>query len=115
MSRGAAVFGGQISLDEIPSDFRANGSSAHAKDVHVIVLDTLLRRKMIVNETGADAVHFVRANRRADAAAADRHAAIHLAGHDRLTERDNVIGIVVVGSAGAWFATSFAGMSRHMA
>ena len=61
MSRGAAVFGGQISLDEIPSDFRANGSSAHAKDVHVIVLDALLRRKMIVNETGADAVHFVRA------------------------------------------------------
>ena len=33
MSRSAAVFGGQISLDEIPSDFRANGSSAHAKDV----------------------------------------------------------------------------------
>jgi hypothetical protein len=49
MSRGAAVFGGQISLDEIPSDFRADGSSAHAKDVHVIVLDTLLRGKMIVN------------------------------------------------------------------
>ena len=51
MSRGAAVFGGQISLDEIPSDFRADGSSAHAKDVHVIVLDALLRGKMIVNQT----------------------------------------------------------------
>jgi hypothetical protein len=63
----------------------------------VIVLDALLRRKMIVKETGADAVCFVRANRRAGAAAADRHAAIHLAGHDRLTERDNVVGIVVVG------------------
>ena len=33
----------------------------------------------------------------ADAATADRHAAIHLAGHDRLTERDSVVGIVIVG------------------
>jgi len=97
MARGAAEFCGEKRLHKIPRDFRADSAPTHAKDVHVIILDTLLRREMIVNETGADTSHFVRANRCADATATNRQTAIHLANHHRSREGNDEIRIVVVG------------------
>jgi len=77
MPLGLTELGGQERLDEIPGHRRSHGSSTHAKDVHVIVLDALLGREMVVDQTGADTLDLVGAHRRADAAAADREAAIH--------------------------------------
>jgi hypothetical protein len=48
---GLAELGGQKRLDEIPGHRRSHGSSAHAKDVHVIVLDALLGREMVVDKS----------------------------------------------------------------
>src|SRR5512147_1578851 len=73
VTRGGAVFRGEECLHEVPGHFRTDRAAAHAQDVHVIVLNALLRREMIVNQTGANAFHLVGANGGADAAAADRH------------------------------------------
>jgi len=41
--------GGQKRLDQIPGYRGSEGSSAHAKDVHVVVLDALPGGEMIVD------------------------------------------------------------------
>src|SRR5262245_49387959 len=97
MARGLAELGGQERLHQIPGHFGPYRTSAHAEDIHVIILDALLGGEMIVDETGANAFHLVGAYRRANAAAADRDAAIYIARDDRLGERHDVVGIVVVG------------------
>src|SRR5215471_14738051 len=50
---------------------------------------------MIVNETGVNAFHFVGAYRRANTAAADCDAAIHLACDHCLAKRYNVVRVIV--------------------
>jgi hypothetical protein len=52
-------------VDQVSSHSRSNGPTAHTDDVHVVVLDTLLGREVIVNQTGADARDLVRTDRRA--------------------------------------------------
>jgi len=49
MSRGLAKLGCEKGLNEIPGDGWSYSSAAHTKDVHVVVLDTLPCRKMVVN------------------------------------------------------------------
>jgi hypothetical protein len=55
MSFGPAEFGCQEGLDEVPSHSRPNGPATHAEDVHVIILDSLPGREMIVDQRSADA------------------------------------------------------------
>src|ERR1022692_243560 len=94
---GVTVFGGQEGLHEIPSQSRTGSPSANAKDVHVIVLDSLFRRKMIEDQTGVDTRNLVGADRSADAAAANRHATIHLARDHSPRKWNDKVRIVVVG------------------
>ena len=98
MPFGLAEPGGPERLDQIPGHGRSHGSSAHANDVHVIVLDALPGREMVVDQTGADTRDFVGAHRRADAAAADRDAAFHFLGGHRPGERNDEVRIVVAGA-----------------
>jgi len=98
MPLGLTELGGQKRLDEIPGHRRPDGSSAHAKDIHVIVLDALPGREMVVDQTGADTLDLVGAHRRANAAAADREAAIHFPPYHRSGEWNDEVGIVVVGA-----------------
>jgi hypothetical protein len=49
MTLGLAELSGQESLDKIPSDGGPHGSATHAKDVHVIVLDPLPSREVVVD------------------------------------------------------------------
>ena len=49
MARRRTKLGCKKRLDEIPGDCWANGPAAHAKNIHVIVLDTLLGGKVVVN------------------------------------------------------------------
>jgi hypothetical protein len=95
---GLTELGGQERLDEIPGHRRSNGSSAHTKDVHVIVLNALPGREMVVDQTSADTLDLVGAHRRADAAAADRKAAIHFLSYHRSREWNDEVGIVIVGA-----------------
>ena len=46
--------GRQERLDEIPSHRRAHRPATHANNVHVIVLDPLPSREVVVNQPGAD-------------------------------------------------------------
>src|SRR5208282_1106629 len=47
---GLAIFGCQKSLDKIPCHGGTDRPASHAKDVHVVVLDPLLGREVIVNQ-----------------------------------------------------------------
>src|SRR5271166_846391 len=82
-------------LHEIPRHLGSYGAATQAEDVHVIVLNALPRREMVVDERGADAPDFVGAHGRTNAAAADRDAAFHFARGHRLREGHHVAGIVV--------------------
>ena len=87
---------GKKGLNEIPGHRRSHGPSAHAKDVHVVVLDALPGREMVVNQSGANTLNLVGADRSVNATAADRDATIHFPSNHGLTEWDNEIGIIVV-------------------
>src|SRR5215475_12100157 len=52
---------------------------------------------MIMDESGANARHFVGTYTRADPTAANSHTSIHLAGRDGLRERQHEIGIIITG------------------
>ena len=95
---GLTELGVEERLDEIPGDGGPDRPSAHAEDVEVIVLDTLLRGEVVVDERRADAGDLVGADRRANAAAADCHAAFYVSRDDGLRERHDEVGIVVVHS-----------------
>ena len=71
-------FGRQENLDEIPGYGRSCRPAAHTNNVHVVVLDTLPGREVVVDETSADARNFVGTSRRAHAATRDRDAAFYL-------------------------------------
>ncbi len=96
MPVGLTELGAEERLDEIPGDGGPDRPSAHAEDVEVIVLDALLRGEVVVDERRADARDLVGADRRADTAAADRHAALDLSRNHGLGERHDEVGIVVV-------------------
>jgi hypothetical protein len=49
MSLRLTKVGGEKRLDQIPGDGWSYGPAAHAKNIHVIVFDTLACRKMVVN------------------------------------------------------------------
>ena len=66
----------------------------------MIVLDALPGREMVVDQTGAHTRDLVGAHRRADAAAADRDAAIHFPRDHRSGEWNDEVGIVVAGAQG---------------
>src|SRR5580704_3273654 len=76
MSFGLAELRCQECLHEVPSHSRAYRPATHAEHIHVIVLDALPSREVVVDQRGADAGYLVRADRGAIAAAADCNAAI---------------------------------------
>jgi hypothetical protein len=96
MSFGLTEFGSQKGLNEIPSHSRSYRSATHAKDVHMIVFDTLPGREMIVDQRSADAGNLVGTDRRTYPAAANCHGTIDLPRRHSLTERDNKVRVVVV-------------------
>src|SRR4029450_9321409 len=97
MSRVLTELGGQEGIDQVPGDARAHRAAAHTEDVHVIVLDALLRREVVVDEPGPGARDLVRADRRAHAAAAHGHASMDCPRGDGLGQRYDEVGIVVLG------------------
>ena len=89
-------FGGQEGLDEVPSHCRSHCPAAHAEDIHVVVLDSLPGREMIVNQRSTDARNLVGTYRCPDAAAADSDATFDFPRRYSVAERDDKVWIVVV-------------------
>src|SRR5215469_17581477 len=98
MSFDLTVLGGKERLDEVPCHRRSHRSTTHADNVHVIVLDPLPGREVIMDQRGAHAGNLVGTHRCPDAAAADRDAAFDLSGRDSAAEWGDKVRIVVAGA-----------------
>src|SRR5271166_5142870 len=96
MSFGLTELGGQEGLDEVPSHSRSHCPATHADNVHVIVLDPLPGREMIVDQRGANARNLVGTHRCTHAAAADCHATLDPTRRHSPAERGHKVRIVVV-------------------
>ena len=79
----------------LPRDCDACRSATKAKDVHVVILNALARRKFVVADSGAHAVHLVRGHRGAHAASADQNAPFHVSARHRMGERNRKVRIIV--------------------
>src|SRR5580700_1448319 len=86
-----------VAANKMPG-FLADDARTHHQDIHVVVLDALMSRVVIVAHAGADAGHFVGGNANADAAAADEDAAF---GASQLESAADSLGeISIVGGLG---------------
>jgi hypothetical protein len=82
-------------LDQFPGQGRPNCPAADANHVQVVVLDSLMGRKVLVDQRCPNARNLIGANRRADAAVANRHAPVELSVCNRSCERDDEIWIII--------------------
>src|SRR5579872_363083 len=89
-------FSRQESLNQIPSEFRADNATAQTNNVHVIVLDALPRREMIFDQSCANARNLIGANRGAYTTAADGHAAHNFSAGNGTGEGNHEIRIIVL-------------------
>ena len=83
-------------LHQFPGEGVADHEATETDQVQIVVLDTLVRRKVFVNQAGPDPGHFVCADRSPDTASADSNAAFHRPGGNRAGQRHDEIRIVIV-------------------
>src|SRR5215831_7310023 len=95
MAWSLAELGLQKRYDEIPRDGRSHRTPAHTDNIHVVVFDALPGREVVMHQPGANGWYLVCADRRADAAAADRHPALDRPRRHSASERDDEVGIIV--------------------
>lgn len=62
----------------------------------MIVFNSLLGGEMIMDQAGMYSLDLVGADRSTHPAAADRNTALYLSGNNRMGQRNNVVGIVIV-------------------
>jgi hypothetical protein len=95
VSLGRAECRREKRLDEVPCDSWADRSAAYTEDVHVIVLDALPGREVVVDQRCADSAHLVCAYGSAHATAADRHSTLHFRCCEGTSQRKNIVRIVI--------------------
>lgn len=83
------------SLDQLPCVRLSNDARSETEDVHVVILDALMRGKMIVTDRSASARNLVRRDAGADAAAANGNAAFDLPCSDASRQWHHEIGVVI--------------------
>ena len=79
---------------ELMRELGADDAGAEDDDVHVVVFDALMRGIRVVAHGRAHAGDLAGGDRRADAAAANQHAALGQAVGDREPERERVVRVV---------------------
>jgi hypothetical protein len=95
VSLGRAESRREKRINQVPCDSWADGSAAYTEDIHVIVLDALPGREVVVDQRCADSAHLVCAYRSAHATAADRHSTLHLRCCEGASQRKNIVRIVI--------------------
>jgi len=95
VARLLAEFRVQKRFDEIPGHQRANGAPTHAKNIHVVVFNALLGRKMVVDQCCPNTVDLIRAHRCAHSTPADGNSAIDSTSHNGTGERKDVVRIII--------------------
>jgi len=68
--------GGEKGSDQFKSKRRAYNPPTQAGDIHIVVLNALMRGEYVVNESGPSAGNLVRCNRRPNTAAAQCYASL---------------------------------------
>ena len=100
---GRSVAGSQKRLDDLEGQLRADDSATDAQDVHVVVLDTLVRGVGVVTDGRSDTGNLVGRDADAHATAADQDSSIGLAPHELARDGDCEIWVITavfrVGSA----------------
>lgn len=69
---------GEKCLNQFPSKSVTDHEATETDQVEIVVLDTLVRGKRLVNQTRADTGNFVRGDRCPDSAATDRDTTLHI-------------------------------------
>jgi hypothetical protein len=90
-----AEFRCQKSFDKVPSHHGPYDPAPETDNVHVIVLDALPSREMVVDQTGANTRNFVGADGSTHPASANSNPAIYCAGGDRPGQGSNEIRVIV--------------------
>jgi len=67
---------------------------AQNQDIHVVMLDTLMRRIRVMTQSSSNSRHLVRGDRCTDTAAADEDRALYSAVENALTDRFREIRII---------------------
>ena len=83
MALQAAEFRGEKSLNQLPCDSVANHEAAEANQVQVVILHSLMRGEIFMDQTGTDARDLVGRHTRPHTTATGSHAAIHFSARDR--------------------------------
>jgi hypothetical protein len=97
MPLGSRELGCQKRLDDVPGHGRPHGSSAHANDIHVIVLDPLFSRIVVVDQGGSNSGDLVSTYGCTHAAGTDGYAALHATRSNSLGQGDDEVRTVVGG------------------
>lgn len=98
----AGELGVEKGVSKLARRFGPDNTGTQNQDIHIVVLNALVRGIHVVTETGANAGQFIRGDRSADAAAAYENAAIGLFGAENIVEFLRVIGVIDrLGSVGA--------------
>src|SRR6185369_17306148 len=84
----------QEGAHQVDGQCRADDLRAQAENVHVVVLDPLVRRVDVVAHGAADSVQLGYRNGSADTGAADEDSALGVSVLDQLSELSRLVGIV---------------------
>src|SRR5262252_6561635 len=90
-----AELGRQESLNQIPGRVWTNDATAETKDVHVVIRDSLSRRKMVHHQSCARTTNFVGRNRHSHSAPTNGYAALQITCGNGPCQRDYKVGIIV--------------------
>jgi hypothetical protein len=90
----AREFGGKEGSDEFACDGDANDSRTENEDVHMIVLDPLVRGIRVSHIPGPDSNNLVGRNRSSDPTAANQDASVSFASNNGQPDLKSEVGIV---------------------
>ena len=96
MTRRATESRGEKCLNQFPGERVTDHPASEADHVQVVVLNALVRRKIITNQAGPNPRHFVGGDRCPNATSTDGHAAIHLPASDCAGQRHDKIRIIII-------------------
>src|SRR5882724_2972853 len=82
-------------LDVIPGGVGSRDPASQADDVHVVVLDALSGRVVVVDQAGADSADLIGDDRRTYSAPTNSDAPLHLTCRYGSSQRRDIVGIVV--------------------
>src|SRR5262245_17240752 len=93
---GAAERGSEEALRAVPSDRNTRGATSEAEDVHVVILDALACREIVVTKRRTCADHLVRSNGSTYATSTDENASPDLSRRHGTGQGQRKIWVVIV-------------------